>query len=242
MQESLVVIVRASITFFTILLYARLIGKQLIGNFTMFDYINGITIGSIAATLATDLSSKALVHWIALTVFIVLTILLQFIGLKSRYLSKIQDSEPVILMQKGNILEKNLLKVRITKDELMQQLRSKDVFSPVEVEIAILEPDGTLSVLPKSDYQTVQKKDLHVPAEPVKLTTELIIDGKVIPQNLEQRQKNEDWLMDQLKIRGVKSLKEVSYAALLPNEMFYLDKVDDNISDDLNISDYDGPY
>ncbi|WP_100400651.1 YetF domain-containing protein [Bacillus sp. FJAT-44742] len=242
MQEPLVVLVRSIITFFTILLYARLVGKQLIGNFTMFDYINGITIGSIAATLATDLSSKALVHWIALTVFIVLTIILQFIGNKNRFLSKVQDSEPVVLMQNGMILEKNLSKVRITKDELMQQLRSKNIFSPVEVGIAILEPDGSVSVLPHSDYQPVQKRDFNLPGQPPQLTTELIVDGKIITQNLSQRKKDEDWLMEQLKKKGIHSVKEVSYAALLPNDFFYVDKFEDNITDKLNISDYKGPY
>ncbi|WEG15287.1 DUF421 domain-containing protein [Alkalihalophilus pseudofirmus] len=242
MQESLVTIVRAVITFFTILLYSRLIGKQLIGNLTMFDYINGITIGSIAATLATDVSSKALVHWIALTVFLVLTIVLQYIGLKSRFLSKVQDSEPVVLLQRGNMLEKNLAKVRITKDELMLQLRSKNIFSPIEVEVALLEPDGTVSVLPRSQYQPVQRGDLNLPPKPAKLTTELIIDGRIIEQNLEQRKKDKDWLMSQLKLHGISSLEEVSYAAILPNDQFYVDKFDDDVSDDMNISDYKGPY
>ncbi|MDV2686049.1 DUF421 domain-containing protein [Alkalihalophilus lindianensis] len=242
MQEPLVVIVRAVITFFTILLYSRLIGKQLIGNLTMFDYINGITIGSIAATLATDISSKALVHWIALTVFLVLTILLQFIGVKSRYLSKIQDSEPVVLMQRGNMLEKNLEKARITKDELMQQLRSKNIFSPIEVEVALLEPDGTVSILPKSQYRPVERGDLNLPLQPSKLTTELIYDGKMIGQNLEQRKKSKDWLMSQLKMHGIDSLEEVSYAAILPNDQLYVDKFDDHVADDMNISDYEGPY
>ncbi|MFB4164132.1 DUF421 domain-containing protein [Alteribacillus sp. JSM 102045] len=242
MQEPLVVIVRSIITFFTILLYARLIGKQQIGNFTMFDYINGITIGSIAATLATDLSSKALVHWIALTIFVVLTILLQYLGVKNRYLSKVQDSEPVVLMENGNILEKNLAAARITKDELMTQLRCKNIFSPIEVEVVLLEPDGSVSVRPISSYQTVQKKDLNIPVQFSKLTTEVIVDGIIIKQNLEQRGKDEAWLMDQLHKQGVRSLNEVSYAAILPNDFFYVDRYDDNISDELNISDYQGPY
>ncbi|SDH02990.1 Uncharacterized membrane protein YcaP, DUF421 family [Alteribacillus persepolensis] len=242
MQESLVVVVRAFITFFTILIYARMIGKQQIGNFTMFDYINGITIGSIAATLATDLSSKAFVHWMALTVFIVLTIFLQYIGVKNRFLSKVQDSEPVVLMQDGKILEKNLAAARITKDELMAQLRVKNVFSPVEVEVALLEPDGSVSVRSFSGYQPVQKRDLHLPEQKNFLTTELIIDGTIIHQNLAQRNVNESWLMTQLEKRGVTSLKDVSFAAILPNDVFYLDTFEDRISDKMNVSDYPGPY
>ncbi|QQK76277.1 DUF421 domain-containing protein [Salicibibacter cibarius] len=242
MQESLVVIVRALITFFIILLYARIIGKQQIGNFTMFDYINGITIGSIAGTLATDLSSKALVHFLALTVFIILTIVLQLIGIKNRFLSKVQDSEPVVLMQAGKILEKNLQKVRITKDQLMAQLRAKNIFSPLEVEVALLEPDGAISVLPSSSYQVVQKKDLNIPPQAAKLTTEVVIDGKVINQNLTQRNKDQDWLTEQLNNQEITNLREVSYAAILPNDTLYVDKFDDQVGDEMNISDYPGPY
>ncbi|WP_249777662.1 DUF421 domain-containing protein [Paenalkalicoccus suaedae] len=242
MQEALVTLVRAIITFFTILLYARLIGKQLIRNFTMFDYINGITIGSIAATLATDISSKAFVHWIALTVFLVLTILLQVIGLKNRYLSKVLDSEPVVLMDKGQILESNLEKVRITKDEFMQQLRSKSIFSPDEVQTAILEPDGSVSVLQKFAFQPAEKGDVKAKPKRVMITTELIMDGNVIKQNLEQRNKTEKWLQKKLREKGITDMKQVAYAAILPNDSLYVDVFDDKGVDDVNISDYEGPY
>ncbi|MBB6450982.1 uncharacterized membrane protein YcaP (DUF421 family) [Geomicrobium halophilum] len=242
MQESLVVIVRAVITFFVLLLYARLIGKSQIGNFTMFDYINGITIGSIAATLATDISSKALVHWLALTVFLILTLILQWTGMKSRFLAKVQDAEPVVLMEKGKLLEENLKKSRITKDQLMAQLRAKNIFSPVEVEIALLEPDGSVSVSPYSSFQVVQKKDLNIPPKAAKLTTEVVMDGKLIDQNLSQRNKDQDWLMEQLQTQGINDLREISYAAILPNDTLYVDKFDDQVNDEMNISDYPGPY
>ncbi|SDI26154.1 Uncharacterized membrane protein YcaP, DUF421 family [Natribacillus halophilus] len=242
MQEPLVVIVRATITFFVIFLYARLIGKQQIGNFTMFDYINGITIGSIAATLATDLNMSAFIHWLALTVFLVLTILLQLVGLKSRLLSKVQDAEPVVLMEKGKILEKNLQKVRITKDELMVQLRTKNIFSPDEVEAALLEPDGSVSILLHSDYQYVQKKDLNVSSQRTKLTTEVLIEGELIEQNLRQRNIDYEWLLGQLKAKGIHRLEDVSYAAILPNDTLYVDLYDDQLDDEMNISDYPGPY
>lgn len=242
MQESLVVVVRAFITFFVILLYARLIGKQQIGNFTMFDYINGITIGSMAAAMATDLSTKAIVHWLSLTVFLVLTFLLQWIGIKSMFWSKVQDAEPVVLMQNGKILEKNLLTTRITKSELMAQLRQKGVFSPMEVGVALLEPDGSVSVLPESPYRTVQKKDFQLPYEVARLTTEIILEGKIIEQNLKQRKKSEEWLLDQLKQLEIYDVSTISYAAILPNDTLYVDKYEDHVGDENNISDFPGPY
>ncbi|MFC0470113.1 DUF421 domain-containing protein [Halalkalibacter kiskunsagensis] len=242
MNEALVVIVRAIITFFTLLIYARLIGKQQIGNLTMFDYINGITIGSIAGTMATDVSSKALTHWIALTVFIAFTLILQYINIKYRYLSKVIDGEPVTVIEDGKILENNLKKTRVTRDELMVQLRSKSTFDPTEVEVALLEPDGTLSVLRKSEFQYVQKKDLHIPITRAKLTTEIIVDGVILQQNIQQRGKDLTWVQAQLNKKGFDDLAKVSYAAILPNDSLYVDPVEDHVSNTNDISDYEGPY
>ena len=241
MQESLVVIVRAFITFFVILIYARLIGKQQIGNFTMFDYINGITIGSIAAAMATDLTTKAMVHWLALSVFLILTFALQWIGIKSSFWSKVQDSEPVVLMQNGKILEHNLKKVRITKNELMAQLRQKNIFSPLEVGLALLEPDGSVSVLPESPYLPVQKKDLHIPYHIARLTTEVVNDGKIIEQNLKQRNKNKQWLLDNIQKAEV-DISQIAFAAILPNDTLYIDTFADDVGDENNVSDFQGPY
>jgi uncharacterized membrane protein YcaP (DUF421 family) len=242
MNEAIVVIVRSVITFFTLLIYARLIGKQQIGNLTMFDYINGITIGSIAGTMATDVSSKALTHWMALTVFIAFTLVLQYTNIKYRYLSKVIDGEPVTVIEDGKLLENNLKKTRVTRDELMVQLRSKNVFDPTEVEVALLEPDGTLSVLRKNEFQFVQKKDLQIPVTRAKLTTEIIVDGVILQQNIQQRGKDLAWVQAQLKKKGFDDLAGISYVAILPNDSLYVDLVEDHISNNNDISDYEGPY
>lgn len=242
MEESIVVIVRAIIAFFTLLIYTRLLGKQQMGNLSYFDYINGITIGSIAGTLATDLSAKIWVHWVGLTTFVLITGTFQYATLKNRFFSKVVDSEPTVVMQKGKILERNLLKMRVKKDELMMLLRQKDIFDLTQVEYAILEPDGNLSVLPKSEYQAVTPQNLNIPVSPAGLTTELIIDGIILKQNLKQRDKDIEWLDLQLKAHGIKDVKEVSFAAILPNEQLYVDKFEDHIAKESDMSDYKGPF
>lgn len=242
MEESLVVIVRAVITFFTLLIYTRILGKQQMGNLSYFDYINGITIGSLGGTLATDLSSKAWVHWVGLTTFVGLTLLFQFSTLKSRYFSKIVDAEPTLVIQNGKILEHHLSKMRVKIDELTMLLRQKDIFDLNQIEYAILEPDGNLSVLPKAEYQPVTPKDLHIPVSPSGLVTELVIDGKIIEQNLIQRKKDHNWLDSQLKSQGISHIKEVSFAAILPNGQLYVDKFKDQMGKENDLSDYKGPY
>jgi uncharacterized membrane protein YcaP (DUF421 family) len=242
MEETYVVIVRAVIAFFTLLIYTRILGKQQMGNLSYFDYINGITIGSIAGTLATDLSAKAWVHWVGLTTFVLIALIFQYTTLKIRYFSKIVDSEPTVVIQNGKILEKNLTRMRVKFDELMILLRQKDIFDPTKVEFAILEPDGNLSVLPKSEHQPVTPKDLNIAVSPVGLTTEIIMDGVVLHQNLQQRNKDIKWLESQLQAQGIHDIKQVAYAAILPNGQLYTDKFEDHISQESDMGDYKGPF
>ncbi|OJF16621.1 MAG: hypothetical protein A6D91_11280, partial [Bacillaceae bacterium G1] len=215
MDEALVVVVRGTIAFFTLLIFARLLGKQQMANLTFFDYINGITIGSMAGTLATDLSTKAWAHWVGLATFVALTFLFQFVTLKNRKLAQVVDGQPVTVIANGKILEKNLARSRIKIDDLLMMLRQKNIFDITQVAYAIYEPDGSLSVLPKAEYQPVTPKDLGLSVEPAGLMTELIVDGHVLEENLSKRNKDKAWLKRQLKAQGVGDVKEVSLAALL---------------------------
>ncbi|MFD1020986.1 YetF domain-containing protein [Thalassobacillus hwangdonensis] len=241
-NEALVVIVRVIISFFTLLIFTRLLGKQEVGQLTFFDYINGITIGSIAATLATDLSSKAWAHWVGLSGYAFLTFLLQFITIKNRYLGKVLDGEPTVVIENGKILENNLKKMRIKLGELMMLLRYRGIFDITQVECAIIEVNGNLSVLQKAEYLPVTSKDLHIPSTPSRLSTEVIQDGIVIEQNLSQRNKDMEWLNQQLQTHGIGDVKEVSFALILPNEQLYVDKYKDNLGDEADMGDYEGPY
>jgi len=242
MEEALVVVVRGAIAFFTLLIFARLLGKQQMANLTFFDYINGITIGSIAGSLATDLSTKAFAHWMGLTTFVALTLLFQFLTLKSRYLAKVIDGEPVMVIANGKILEKNLAASRIKKDDLLMMLRRKNIFDITQVAFAIYEPDGSLSVLPRAEHQPVTPRDLNLTVKPAGLMTELIIDGKLLEQNLRQRKKDKQWLQWQLMAHGVSDIKEVSFAAILPDGQLYVDKYTDRVGEEYDVGDYPGPY
>ncbi|MEQ6378568.1 DUF421 domain-containing protein [Bacillaceae bacterium S4-13-58] len=242
LDETMIVIVRVFISFFTLLIFTRILGKQEVGQLSFFDYINGITIGSIAATLATDLSTKAWVHWVGLAGFAGLTGLLQIITIKHRYAGKIIDGEPTIVIQDGKILEKNLKKMRLKFNELMMLLRQHGVFDITEIDTAIFEVNGKLSIIQRPEFRHVTPKDLQLTPSPLRLSTEVIQDGIVLKQNLKQRKKDVEWLENQLKVQGVSDIKEVSYALILPNEQLYVDKIEDNVSSEQDIGDYKGPF
>ncbi|WP_218668311.1 YetF domain-containing protein [Sediminibacillus massiliensis] len=241
-NETLVVAVRVIISFFTLLIFTRLLGKQEVGKLTFFDYINGITIGSIAATLATDLSEKAWTHWVGLAGYALLTYLLQYITIKNRYIGKVLDGEPTVVIQDGKILEKNLNRMRIKIGELMMLLRDKNIFDITQVEYAIFEINGKLSVLQKPEYLPVRPSDLHLETRTNGLSTEVIQDGIIIEQNLKQRQKDIAWLYQQLRKQGIQDVKQVSFAMILPDEALYVDRFEDHVNEESDLSDYEGPF
>ncbi|OMF46561.1 hypothetical protein BK136_07230 [Paenibacillus amylolyticus] len=241
MEETWVVAVRSIIAFLTLIIYTRVLGKQQMGNLTYFDYINGITIGSIAGTFATDLSSKAWIHFVALTIFTIITIIFQYITLKNRTISKLMDSDPTLIIQNGKILEQNLSKMRVKFDELTMMLRQKDVFDITTLDYAILEPDGSLSVVLKPENQPVTAKDMHMHPPKSKLMTEIIIDGLLIKQNLEERNKDINWLSEQLKKQKI-TIQDIAFAAILPNDKLYVDLFKDKITEKIDMGDYEGPF
>ncbi|ETT31461.1 DUF421 domain-containing protein [Paenibacillus sp. FSL H7-0942] len=241
MEETWVVAVRSIIAFLTLIIYTRVLGKQQMGNLTYFDYINGITIGSIAGTFATDLSSKAWIHFVALTIFTIITIIFQYITLKNRTISKLMDSDPTLIIQNGKILEQNLSKMRVKFDELTMMLRQKDVFDITTLDYAILEPDGSLSVVLKPENQPVTAKDMHMHPPKSKLMTEIIIDGLLIKQNLEERHKDINWLSEQLKKQKI-TIQDIAFAAILPNDKLYVDLFKDKITEKIDMGDYEGPF
>jgi uncharacterized membrane protein YcaP (DUF421 family) len=238
MEETFVTIVRVCITFFSLLIFTRFLGKQQIGNLTFFDYITGITIGSIAANVATDLSSKAWIHWIGLLTFVIITFLFQVLTLKIHYFSKIVASEPTVVIQNGKILENNLRKLRIKCDELFMLLRQKGIFDITKVQYGILEGNGHLSVMLVANEEPIKLKDMYPSNEKLDLPTTIVLNGAEIDLNLKGIGKDKEWLMQELKNRGISSIEDVSLAMILPNGRLYVDCKSDQI-DKTNL-DFDG--
>lgn len=242
MNEALVEIVRALIAFFTLLILTRILGKQQLSQLTFFDYVLGITVGSVAASMTTDLTSPAWPHWVGLVTWILCVLALQFITMKWRYASKCIDGEPTIVIMNGKIMDKTMKKMRYRISDLMEELRVKDVFNISEVAYAILETSGQLSVLKKSVHQTVTLKDLDIMPSPSGIETELIYDGVLIEQNLLNAKHDRVWLNAQLKDLGIKDISEVFFASIDMNDKLYVDQYSDHLSSLKDISDYEGPY
>lgn len=242
MNEGLVVLVRAIIGFFTLLIFARALGKEQISQLTFFDYILGITIGSIAAELTVDLSSRAWPHWVGLFVWVVLGYLMELISLKWRYAAKYLEGEPAIVIMNGMIMEDVLRKMKFRVSDIMELLRNKGVFDLNEVDFAIMEPNGNISVLKKPEHLPLTPKDMNITVASTGISTELIYDGMIIDENLRQMKKDRNWLMKELKKNGINKASEVFLATLNDAGSLYIDKYHDHIKQVKDIGDYKGPY
>ncbi|NLT14335.1 MAG: DUF421 domain-containing protein [Clostridiales bacterium] len=242
MNEALVVIVRGVIAFFTMLIFSRALGKQQISQLTFFDYILGITIGSTASSLTTDLTSRAWPHWIGLLVWTVAVLLIQVVTIRWRYMSKYVDGEPTIVIMEGKIMEEAMKKMRYRMDDLFLQLRHNNIFDIMQVKYAILETDGRISILKKPEFQNPTLRDMNLPLNNAGIATELIYNGVVIEQNLGQLNHDRKWLEDELKKLNIGSPSEVFFMTLNPDGTLYTDKYADHLQSVTNISDYRGPY
>ncbi|MCF8012164.1 MAG: DUF421 domain-containing protein [Clostridiales bacterium] len=241
MNEPLVVVVRSIIAFFSLFVFTRILGKQQISQLTYFDYILGITIGSIAATLSVDLSIKAWPQWVGLLVWTVLVIVMELISLKWRYISKFLEGEPAVVVMNGQIMENTLKKLRIKVTEILELLRSKGVFDVGQVEFAVLETSGKISVQKKSQFQPVTPSDLNLSTDYKGLSTEIIYDGVIIDNNLEQVHLDRSWLDKELKKQGIDDYSEVFLALLDTGGSLYVDKYKDHVKSPTDPSDYPGP-
>lgn len=233
------VVLRTVLAFFAILLVTRILDKEQVGELTFYEYVTGITIGSLAAEMAIMTMISPWVTLTALFVFAALTFLMGYVSLKSRAARKLLEGEPTVVIQNGKILAKNMARCRYNTDDLLLQLRTKGAFNIADVEFAVLESNGQLSVLLKSQKKAVSREDLRIDSQYEGLNSELIVDGEVVYQNLKQNSLDEAWLINALEQQGFHSPKEIMLASLDTQGNLYIDKKRDNLAHEVQVSDRD---
>lgn len=223
------VIIYSIIIFVLLVILARLIGKKLLSQMTFFDFVIGITIGTIGgAFVTTEVKGfYVLLSPVVLTLAVVLT---GYISLKSVPARKLIEGEPMIVIQNGKIYEENMRKIRYHLDDLLMQLRVKGVFDLSEVEFAILEPHGQLSVLKKSQNLPLTPKDLGLASQYKGISSEIIRDGKIVEQNLRQNRLSHEWLYNQLSSKKINKIEDVFLATLDTSGNLYIDTRRDNLN------------
>lgn len=207
---------------FALFILTKLLGKTQISQLTAFDFIAAVVLGELVGNALFD--KKTGILDIAYVIFLwgIILYLIELITQKFKGTRFILEGKPSLIMHKGDIIYEEMRKNKIDINELQHLLRMKDVFALQEVEYAVLETDGTLSVLKKSAYQTPNKKDLNVsPTEPQMAMT-LINDGEIIGDNLAEANVTEVWLFDELKRQGYEEIKKVFYAEWMEGKKLFI--------------------
>lgn len=225
---------RTAGSFIVLLLLTRFMGRKQISQLTFFNYITGISIGTLAATISIDRSINLAESATALIIWTLLTIFVAMLSIKSRKAKVLIDGQPKIVIKEGKIMEDTLKDLRLDTDSLRAMLRNKSIFSMKEVEYAILETNGELSILKKFEDQALSKKDLNIPSKNERINNtsipvEIIVDGKIIHENINKLNVNKEWILDQLHQKGVHSLSNVFYAEVQENGDIFIDKRNDHL-------------
>lgn len=185
-------------------LLSKLIGARQISQMSMFDYINGITIGSIAAETAISKGQDALEPMTAMIIFGLATLLLSVAADKSVVLRRLIIGKPIFLMKRGKLFKGSMKKAKVDMGELQTMCRNQGYFDLSQIESILFEPNGTVSILPVSSQKPAPAADAAVEVEQEKIPANIIIDGEILKENLKHIGRDENWLSDQLKKQNLK--------------------------------------
>lgn len=223
MPDFILIFIRSFIAFVVLFLLARVMGKKQIAQLTFFDYVVGITIGNLAGTITLDQQTKILNGVYGLIYWTIFLLIVSYITLKSFGFREIAEGSPTVLIENGKILEENLKKARFTYDDLMTKLREKGAFKVSDVELAVLETTGQLSMMKKAANQPVTPQTLGLLVEDEHRPQLVIIDGKLIEKNVKKYGYTKEWLLGEINKQGAKDFKDVFLAQIDSKGNVYVD-------------------
>jgi len=223
LKQALHAIPMSLISLIILFLVCKLIGKKQVSELSLFDYVIGISIGNFAAEMIMDIEGNFLNGVVAIIVFGLSSFIVSLLALKSITLRRVLIGTPTIIVQNGKIIKENLIKTKIDINDLLEQIRTSGYFDLNEIEYVIMEANGKLSILPKSENKQVTLKDMEIKTNKASLCANVVIDGKIMNNNLNNMKKDEKWLLKELKIKGI-DLKDILLATLDNNEKLIIYK------------------
>ena len=197
------VVARSLFSLATLFFMTKLLGKKQVSQLSLFDYVIGISIGNFAAEMTINLDSHFMHGTVAVVIFGVVAYIISVVTMKSIVLRRFFMDEPTVLIAEGKIQEKGLKKVKYDINDLLEQCRSAGYFDLNEINYAVVEGNGDLSILVKDEYKPVTKKDLNIKKEETGLVANVIIDGNIMHDNLKNIGKNVSWLDKELEKQSV---------------------------------------
>ncbi|WP_227937825.1 DUF421 domain-containing protein [Alkalihalobacillus deserti] len=216
-MDYMTIMLRTIFIYFIILFVLRFMGKREIGQLSVLDFVVSIMIAELAVVSIENIDVPMMYSIIPIVILSTIQIALALISLKNNHLRKLIDGKPSVLINEGKIDEKEMRRQRYNFDDLLVQLRQNKISKISDVEFAILEPSGKLSVIEK------QEGEYQQPMMPLPL----ILDGKVQDEHLSQINQTPLWLRQQMRKLGYRDIKKISYCALKDRDTFFVDLKDE---------------
>ena len=232
-NELLVVIGRTLLVLVILFFLTKCMGKKQVSQMNIFDYLIGITIGSIAADISLDIKKNIIAGIISLIIYGLSGIIVTYLTLKNIRIRRLFSGVPTILIENGKIIEKNLFKEGIDINDLQEEARQSGYFDLSKVNYAVLETSGKISFLAYAKEEPVTKKDMKIKTKDESLCANIIIDGILLENNLKYMKKDKKWLARELTKRGYKDYKKILLFTLDNNDSITI--YDKNISSNTKI-------
>ena len=229
-MELLNVTFRAISSLVALFLVTKMLGKKQVSQLSLFDYVIGISIGNFAAEMTINLESNEIYGIWAVILFGLVAYIIGILTMKSMRIRRFFMGKPTLLIDKGKIIYNNLKQLNMDINDMLEQVRSAGYFDLYEVESAVMEANGNLSILPKSDYKPVTLQDINIKKENSGLCANVLIDGKIMKRNLDNMNKNENWLKHELKIKGYDDLSKILLVTLDNNNQIRIYKKEKEIN------------
>lgn len=192
----------------------KMMGKKQISELNFFDYVVGITIGSIAADISLDIEKDMLAGIAALFIYGFISYIISFVSIKSILARRFFIGVPTVLVEKGKIIESGLKKSKIDVNDLLMEARENGYFNLDEIDYALMEVNGNISFLPKEKEKPVTKKDIKIKCSNEGLTVNAIIDSKYMANNMKAINKDKEWLDHELKVNGYDNYDNILLATI----------------------------
>ncbi|MFB5761490.1 DUF421 domain-containing protein [Paenibacillus medicaginis] len=228
MQDWLVVAMRTLLAIVVLFIMTKLLGKRQVSQLSLFEYITGITVGSLAAYIPLEVDGTWYLGVTSLSVWVLVSLGIEFMQMKSKKFRDVMDGIARVVIKDGKILEDNLKKERMTADELLELLRSKNVFRTADVEFAIMEPSGQLNVLVTKENLPLTPKNLGIKVAPEQEPQTVIMDGEMLDEPLATIGFNRGWLAAELEKQGV-AVENVFLGQVDSYGQLYVDLFDDQL-------------
>lgn len=229
-SELLNVTIRAISSLITLFLVTKMLGKKQVSQLSLFDYVIGISIGNFAAEMTINLESNEINGIWAVVLFGLFAYIINIVTMKSIRLRRFFMGTPTILIQEGKILYNNLKKVKFDINDLLEEVRIEGHFDLSQVEYAIMEVNGTVSILPKKEYRALTTKDMNLKVEKEGLCANVIIDGKIMENNLLKINKDKEWLMKGLKVKGYNDITKILLVTVDINQKIVVYEKNETVS------------